>query len=63
MSKIEWTTVNLSKKLALRIREVMKWFDFKSVADFVSYAVREELKKRELSMEVQKSQREGYNGQ
>jgi len=60
-TKTVWKTVSISEQLFKRCEEMPKWFGFKSVADFVDYAVREELKKRELDITVQKSQREGYN--
>ena len=55
-----WKNVSIPKQLFIRCREMPKWFGFKSVADFVDYAIREELKRRELDIEVQKSKREGY---
>jgi len=60
-TKTVWKTVSISEQLFIRCEEMPKWFGFKSVADFVDYAVREELKKRELDITVQKSKRESYD--
>lgn len=59
-TKTIWKTISITEQLFVRCKEMPKWFGFKSVADFVDYAIREELKKRELEITVQKSQREGY---
>jgi len=59
-TKTVWKSVSITEQLFIRCQEMPKWFGFKSVADFVDYAVREELKRRELDIEVQKSKREGY---
>ena len=59
-TKTVWKSISITEQLFIRCQEMPKWFGFKSVADFVDHAVREELKRRELDIEVQKSKREGY---
>lgn len=63
MPKIEWTTVNISKGLAARIREVIKVYEIPSVAGYVQRAVERRLEYHETEIRVRKDiEEEVYHG-
>jgi len=62
MSKIEWTTVNISKNLSDRIKAVIKIYDIPSVAGYVQRAVERRLEFHETEIRVRKDMEREEHG-
>ena len=58
MSEKGWGGVNLPKELIKRIRRVIPWVGFTSVAEYVREAVRIQLRKHEIYVEIKEDQLE-----
>jgi len=63
MSKIEWTTVNISKALTKRIKAVIKVYEIPSVAGYVQRAVERRLEYHETEIRVRKDMETEDHGQ
>lgn len=53
MPKTAWGNVNLPKQIIERIRRVIPWVGYSSVAEYVREAVRENLRRHELYVDDQ----------
>ena len=53
MNKKVWGNVNLPKQIIKRIRKVIPWVGYSSVAEYVRDAVRKELRRHELYVDNQ----------
>jgi len=51
--KTQWIAINVDKKIVDRVKEIIKHYGYKSVADYVADAVRRRLENHEFERDVQ----------
>lgn len=60
LEKTVWKHIAIPEKVYVRCQEIVRYFNFRSVSDYLMHLARIDLQKRELDIEVEKSKREGY---
>jgi len=51
--KTQWIAVNIDKKIVDRVKEVIKHYGYKSVADYAADAIRRRLEHHEMELDIQ----------
>jgi len=56
--KTQWIAINIDKKLVDRVKEVIKHYGYKSVADYAADSIRRRLEGHEIELSIQQSKLE-----